>query len=76
MKKILVCYDRSDFSQKALNFAKELIRGTECEIAILFVRSQYDKSFIEGEDFNETDIKNQIKDMMKDIIKTIIKKRI
>ena len=76
MKKILVCFDKSPESQKALDFALELIKDTECEMAILFVNSKYDKNFIEGEDLSETDVKDQIKDMMKDTIKTIIRSKV
>jgi nucleotide-binding universal stress UspA family protein len=76
MKKILVCYDRSTESKKALSLALEIVKDTECEIALLFVRSQFDKSFIEGEDVTEADAKNQIKEMMKETIKTILRSKV
>lgn len=76
MKKILVCYDKSEDSEKALDMSLELVKDREIELAILFVRSKYDRNFIEGDDLSETDIKNQIKNMMKDTIKKVIRSKV
>ena len=73
MKKILVGYDLSPGSEKALNLAIELARDRDVELAILFVRSKYDRNFIKENDLTEADIKERLKDMMKEAVKTVIR---
>lgn len=73
MKKILVGYDVSNHSKKALNFALELAKTSEIELIVLFVRSKYDRSFIKEEDINDDEAKNKVKEMMKNAIKTVVR---
>ncbi|UCH88382.1 MAG: universal stress protein [Thermoplasmata archaeon] len=72
MKKILVGYDTSKHSDRALELAIELAKNSECDLITMFVRSKYDRSFITEASMPEEEVKVKMKDMMKDTVKKII----
>lgn len=76
MKRILICYDKSDYSRKALNIGLTIAKGTNRELVVLFVRSTHEKKFIEEENASDAEIKNQVKEMMKKTITTLIRSKV
>ena len=73
MKRILVGYDKSVTSEKALSLAIELSGKMEFEIVVAFVRSKYDLDFMKDSDITDIEAKKQVKEMIKDAVKTVIK---
>jgi nucleotide-binding universal stress UspA family protein len=73
MKKILIPYDMSGASRKAMSFALELAKGSKSELVVLFVRSKYDDNFIKEAEVTEDEAKNKVKEMIKNAIKTVVR---
>ena len=73
MKKILIGYDVSSQSKKALNYAVTMAEKFDSELVLLFVRSKFDRSFIDDPEITEEESKGKIKEMMKSAIKTVIR---
>jgi nucleotide-binding universal stress UspA family protein len=73
MEKVMVGYDKSESSEKALELGIDLAGKFDIPLVILYVRTKYERSFIKDQNLAEDEIKKQMKEMLAATIKKTIK---